>query len=104
MMALQTGRTKAVFKTIDVNERYEQSALEPETQWETVNVKKATQGMVVHKAGLELAPLDGVVPHPGVASLRFETLGASFGQRVVACAQRGARLRVAATDDRGDVA
>ena len=54
--------------------------------------------------GRQLAPRNRVVPHAGQASLRFETLGTSLGQRAAARPQRGTGLRAAATDDRRGVA
>ena len=53
---------------------------------------------------LELAPPDGVVPHVGPPTVRFEALGASFDQCAAARRQRGAGLSVAAPDDRRAVA
>ena len=44
----------------------------------------------------QLASLNGVVPHVGLPTVRFEALGTSFDQRAAARAQRGAGLRVAA--------
>ena len=43
-------------------------------------------------------PLTVLVPHDGLPSVRFESLGASFDQRAAARPQRGAGVRVAATD------
>ena len=53
---------------------------------------------------LQLASLNGVVPHAGLPTVRFEPLGTSLDQRAAARPQRGAGLRVAATDDGRDVA
>src|ERR1035438_6798516 len=46
-----------------------------------------------------LAPFDGVVPHGGLSSLWFETVGTPSGQRAAACTQWGPDLRVVPPDD-----
>src|ERR1035437_331024 len=53
---------------------------------------------------LQLASVDGVVPHVGLSTVRVESMGPSFDERVVSRPQCGAGLRVAATVDRRNVA
>ena len=59
---------------------------------------------VLEPCGRQLAPLNGVVPHVGLSIVRFKPVGTSFDQRGAARPQRGAGLRVAATDDGRKVA
>ena len=54
--------------------------------------------------GLQLASLDDVVPHVGLSTIRFESLGTSPDQRVVACRQRRPGLSVSSLHHRGDLA
>src|ERR1035438_7672725 len=51
-----------------------------------------------------VASPNGVVPHVGLSSVRLEALGTPFNQRATARPECGAGLRVAAADDRRDVA